>query len=73
VFCALELHMLDHIGHGREAREQRGKACRHVELHVDQERRAEAQSEHTDQREEFLAAASDGIGGELPDESSPHD
>jgi hypothetical protein len=64
--------MLDNIGHGREACEQRGKACRHIELHVDQERRAEAQSEHANQREKFLAAARDGIGGELPDKSSPH-
>jgi hypothetical protein len=72
VFGALYLHMLDDIGHGRKSREQRDKACRHIELHVDQQRSAEAQSKHADQREQLLAAAGDGIGGELPDESSPH-
>ncbi|MGC1949946.1 MAG: hypothetical protein WA679_20665 [Pseudolabrys sp.] len=72
VFGALDLHMLDHIGRGRKTREQADKACRHIEPHVDQERGAKAQSQHADQGKQFLAAPGDGIGGELPDESSPH-
>jgi hypothetical protein len=49
VFGALDLHMLDDIGHGRKTREQADKACRHIEPHVDQEPGAKAQSQHANQ------------------------
>src|SRR4029079_10785830 len=72
VFNALYFHMLDDVGHGRKSCEQCGKACRHIELHVDQKSRPEAKGKHANQREKLLAAAGNGIGSELPDESSPH-
>jgi len=72
VFDAFDLHVLDDVGEGRETREHRDKARRHIEPHVDQQGRAEAQGQHADQREQLLAAPGNGISGKLPDKSSPH-